>query len=608
MMASPSLLDYLTSSLASPFVASSLPGTHSYNVTLLRSQPQRSHALFPHATNAAKCKVYHEEVLVVLSEKRAVAKAVGKRGDGLVDQNKAAIGQAAAGSLNDGDEAKKAEKQADGGVIPTPSSALPASEATTVAGSAAKKAADPAGKSEGGEEHHQIPLVALEATIYTMPSTATTILYISKVDTTGLYSSCPPPTRALVSSFISYHLLYPPHSSTRVRIHIFARSQGQYLFPGSVENKGKRVLDDKGLCRWWKGTLERGVKRVEEERRGLPSPPVASSSSAVEPTPATKTNDDLRLFYLIPGLSYLESLPYIPLSPTTSTTPYTSWTYSHPYSTLSSPLRPAHIPPSSLPLPDLIPAFPDDPKSRFLHSLTSSAVSSSGTEGDYDDVFLALQSTTFTTGQPLGARKAAVESELERERKRLTEGVPGGVEEWWERMAFRQECCSGQLVGFFVAAAGEPSSASSAPSSASPAASLTAPPPSPSKHTTHTRPAPHPLALKPPLYTKLWSTFHNQSYDVPSLPSLAAGLVKWREDLERLCRIEYQGEGDEDVEKEKGGEEGWEKMFAKEVSRSFTVVGPAPDQAGAVKRPAADEAEKPKVNVLAPRKKKKKVE
>ncbi|GAA5884158.1 hypothetical protein JCM6882_002159 [Rhodosporidiobolus microsporus] len=599
-MAPPSLLSYLTAALSSPAVASTTHGTHPYSLTLLRSQPQRSHALFPHATNAGKCKVYHEEMLVVLSENRAVPKgatAGGQVGEGAKDGKDKEQGPAAAGSGNDGEAAKKA----DGGEVQQVASTCDAAletAAATPADAAPSTANGGDATAPASEEQHPIPLVALEATLYTVPSTCTTLLYISKVDTTGLSASSPPPTRALVSAFIAYHLLHPPHGSTRVRIHIFARAQGQYLFPGSVDNEKKRVLDDKGLCRWWKGTVERGVKRVEEERKMATA---AALNDAATPTP---TNDDLRLFYLIPGLSYLESIPYVPLpAPSLGPSlPLTPWSYSHPYFSLSSPLHSASIPPSALPLPDLIPAFPDDPKSRFLHSLTSSAVSSSGTEGDYDDVFLALSSMTFTTGQPLGARKAAVEAEVERERKRLTDGVPGGVEEWWERMAFRQECCSGQLVGFFVVAAGEPSPPTSSPSSSS--APALAPPPSPTKPHAAPRPAPHALALRPPLYTKLWSTFHNQPYDLPSLPLLAAGLGKWRGDLERLTRLEAserRGEGKEMPEGE------WKALFEREVSREFTVVGTA---VAGVKRAAEGDKvpEAPKVNVLAPRKKKKKVE
>ncbi|GAA5822096.1 hypothetical protein JCM5353_006228 [Sporobolomyces roseus] len=336
-------------------LSSSFPGTHTFSLQAIRSAPRRSYALFPHASNHKTCKIFQEEVLCILNLER---------------------------------------------------------ETTSKEGETANKG--------------WVPLCAIEASIYTIPSTSTSLLYISKVDTTGLQlssstSSTPPsPTKSFVSSFLSYHLLYPPHFTTRLRIHVFARSQGQYLFPGSIDNTStKKVLDDKGLLRWWKSTLS-----------------LATHQSTLLP-------ERLESFYLVPGLSYLESLPYVP-NPTPS-----NWKYGHPYSSLPSPL---HSSPGTHDLTDHIPSFPDDPKSRFLHSLTSSSLSPSGSEGDYDDVHHQVTELKFVSGGNWtpAQRMQEVEKERERERKRLVDGVKGGVEEWWERMNFRQECCSGVLVGFFV--------------------------------------------------------------------------------------------------------------------------------------------------------------
>lgn len=546
----PSLLDYLTTQLQR-----NAAGVHPrVIVDVLRSDPQRSHALFPHATNAKLAKVYHEDIFVVLSLPVPV---------GATDQN------------------------------------------------------------ENEDEHVVVPIVGIEAALYTIPATQTSLLYISKVDTTGLASARtetgprrPNPTRPLVAGFLSYFLLHPPHNSTRVRIHIFARAQSQYLFPGSVDNEEKKILDDKGLIRWWKRTIELAVS-------SLPSSAAASSSSvsALDATP--------RLFYLIPGLSYLESLPYVPAASQPATSP--PWTYSHPHSALSSPLHPATDPPSAHPLTDHIPAFPDDPKSRFLHSLTSSSVSSSGTEGDYDDVFLALASNTFTTRSTPAQKLAETERAIERERKRLIDGVPGGVEEWWERMAFRQECCAGQLVGFFVVAAGEPAKQ---PSSEPPAVATADPvatqEPSTSSSTSpaisipHHAPKRHPLSLRPTTYTKLWSQLHNFDYARPALPKLGEAVAKWGTGLEQALKAEEDlddvsdpkgaGENANDNETEEGKnerrEKEWRRRYEKFVRREFKIdnphLVPASGLSAALdggKRPA--EQEVTKVNVLAPRKKKK---
>lgn len=546
----PSLLDHLCTALQK-----NLAGSHPrLALTVLRSDPQRSHALFPHATTAKSTKVYHEDIFVVLSQ-----------------------------------------------------------PATSIGGSS-------------------VPVVAIEAALYTVPATGTALLYISKVDTTGLLSGptspspSPSPTRPLVSAFLSYFLSYPPHHCSRIRIHVFARAQSQYLFPGSADNKTKKLLDDKALLRWWKRTLERAV---------------------VEST----TSSPAKLFYLIPGLAYLESLPYVPAGTL-------EWTYSHPYATLSSPLHPATDPPSSHPLVDHIPAFPDDPKSRFLHSLTSSSVAPSGTEGDYDDVFLSLASTSFTTGQTPAQKVAETERAIERERKRLVEGVPGGVDEWWERMAFRQECCAGQLVGFFVVAAGEPgssaSSTSSTPSSPTATAAVSSHGNGPPKR--------HPLSLRPSIYTKLWSQLHNYDYTLSALSKLEEAVSKWEQGLERALRAEEDldndgctaatgGEVSQSPEEDKGSaaavngveahdsrdeakEREWRRRYENFVRREFEVDNPhhpAPattmttttttattathggengngneaGEQGTNKRGADEQHGPPKVNVLAPRKKKK---
>ena len=243
----PSLLDYLCSALQK-----NLAGSHPrLALTVLRSDPQRSHALFPHATTAkSTTKVYHEDIFVVLSQ---------------------------------------------------PADSMGGSSAAAV----------------------PVPVGAIEAALYTVPATGTALLYISKVDTTGLLSGptstqpSPSPTRPLVAAFLSYFLSHPPHHCSRVRIHVFARAQSQYLFPGSADNTAKKLLDDKALLRWWKRTLERAV--------------VESTISSAQSTTTTK------LFYLIPGLAYLESLPYVPANGTLE------WTYSHPYATLSSPLHPLSL-------------------------------------------------------------------------------------------------------------------------------------------------------------------------------------------------------------------------------------------------------------------------
>ncbi|BGP52097.1 hypothetical protein JCM10450v2_008068 [Rhodotorula kratochvilovae] len=557
----PSLLDFLASSLEA-----SVPGSHRYALHVVRSEPQRSHALFPHASNAKTAKVYHEETLVVLSEKRTLPRAAAPQNP------QAAQDAAAPGTGADG--ASGAGKDGDAGATASSTPADPPVASTSNASPPppADAPAPPPPTTDGETEEHLVPVVALEASLFFVPSSSCALLYISKVDTTGLSSSPISPTRALVSAYIAHHLLHPPHHARRLRVHVFARAQAQYLFPGSADNAPhKRVLDDKALLRWWKGTLERASTH----------PALATSAAA----PAVQR------FYLVPGLTLAESLPYVPSAPAGGA----EWTYGHANGALSSPLH-APAPPGAYPLTDHVPAFPDDPKARFLHSLTSSPVEPSGAPGDYDDAFRALSSATFSAGTTPAQKAAELERQVDRERRRLLEGVSGGVDEWWERMAFRQECCAGALVGFFVLAAGEPSPL---PTSA--------PPPSP------TKPAPpprrSPTALRPAQYTKLWSTLHNFDYALPALSRLGPAVARWAEGVERAARGTWSEERGGAQDGEGVGEGAWEEVWRREGAREVRIENAVPPPRGegaqgGEKRPAAAEEPK-KVNVLAPRKKKK---
>lgn len=484
------LLEHVQSAL------SSFPGAHRFTLELVRSQPRRSHALFPHATNL-RTKVWQEELLLVVSEQLPVPPPT---------------------PTDDGASASAAD---------TPSTAA-------------------------------VPVFALEASVYTIPSTRTALLYVSKVDTTGL-GTVPSPSRTVAAAFLAYQLANPPHASTRLRIHIFAKAQGQYLFPASAENPGKHVLDDQGLLRWWKRCISQAVAPTDS----FPPP---------------------QLFYLVPGLSMSESLRYVPMDDKLDA----HWRYGHPYATVGSPLFPAG---STTPatLNDLIPAFPDDPKSRFLTSLTSSAISATGEPDDYDDLMSTIGAKTFVTGNGgPSTYRDEIERERDRERQRLIAGVLGGVSEWWERMAFRQECCSGVLVGFFVVVSERveaPSTASGSDADSTipavEAAAALAP---------NVAPTPCTAALPHAAFTTLWSQFHNVDYSTDALAKLAIARAKWSGDLELLVKTE----GHSNTDTETG-----ETRYNRHSCISFAVDNPMFVAQKRVAEPVA------KVNVMVPRKKKK---
>ncbi|KAI8143236.1 histone acetylation protein-domain-containing protein [Fennellomyces sp. T-0311] len=72
-------------------------------------------------------------------------------------------------------------------------------------------------------------------------------LYIGKVDSTGTH-------RGVISKVIQAYV----KSETPCRVHVFARSQPQYLFHRSAMNKDKPVLSDRDLIRWWYKVLSFG--------------------------------------------------------------------------------------------------------------------------------------------------------------------------------------------------------------------------------------------------------------------------------------------------------------------------------------------------------------
>ncbi|KDE07173.1 hypothetical protein MVLG_02574 [Microbotryum lychnidis-dioicae p1A1 Lamole] len=544
----PSLLDHLTTSLLS----SSFPGVHSYTIHVVRSQPRRSHALFPWASNVHSCKVFQQELLIVLSEKRGVE--VGYQG-----------------------------------------------------------------------EKEFLPVMGLEAFIYTIPSTSTLLVYISKIDTSGLAPTAYTPTKIIVSSFVEYVLNFPFQAMRRCRVFTFAKSHGQYLFPGSKENEKKKVLDDKGLVRWWKATLGKAVKEVGKTEQG-------------------RKRGKVGMWYLVPGLSRLESLPYVP--DPADAEGGTNWIYGHPYRTLSSPLHPLSrsttqvTDAGEIAFWDHIPCFPDDPKARFFHSLTSSTIAPSGNENDYDDVMTSLGSATFASVALAKSQAEGIERERERERARLREGVMGGMEEWWERMGWRQECCSGVLTGFFCLANGEDLPEVETESEGNQAsqeeveteevdgkidgehltATTTASALNPTASTTTTlsttrRLKKEDMTLPHATFIKLWSQFHNVDYAeaiglAPETGKMVASVRKWDEDVERLVVATVAGGAvskGEDAENEDSAlrdSERTRKKYEKYVKRVVEVKNP--ELAVGQKRALEEQAQAPVViNMLAPRKKKK---
>jgi regulator of Ty1 transposition protein 109 len=248
----------------------------------------------------------------------------------------------------------------------------------------------PAKRSSPGAEHAKEPetgkrtlVFAVEVLVFT--TAYQTTLFVSKADSTGylhllnLPKGTPSPIRQVCATFLAYLLDHRRRNHVQSVVNLFARAQAQYLFPGSVRNKGKHVLDDWGLVRWW-------CKALNPLMEGLSKGPWTTTKG----------------YLLVPGLEEMETRAFIPRT----TASMANWVVGHPLEQISHHNRDFDwIPPRCL-----IPGYPDDPKCRFRDEL---------------DEEVSKQKQGITAWKSVKS-----------------------LEQFWEMMAFRQECSSGRLTGF----------------------------------------------------------------------------------------------------------------------------------------------------------------
>ncbi|ROV92509.1 hypothetical protein VSDG_06687 [Cytospora chrysosperma] len=244
---------------------------------------------------------------------------------------------------------------------------------------------------------NQVLILGLE--IYVFTTAWSTTFFVSKADSTGYLSmlnlpkGAPSPIRGISSAFVSYLVQERCRDNVQTIVSLFARAQNQYLFPGSVENKHKHVLDDRGLVKWWCRVLDSVM-----EDQGTHEDKIFC--------PSNKQGDweQMKGFLVVPGLDAYELRAFLPR---TSNTP-SNWVLGHPLERISHFAREYDwVPPRCL-----VPKFPDDPKSRFRDELD------------------------------LEASKSA-----QYEEKGLWRNVQT-MEQFWDMMAYRQECSSGHMTGF----------------------------------------------------------------------------------------------------------------------------------------------------------------
>lgn len=318
----------------------------------------------------------------------------------------------------------------------------------------------------------------------------------------------PAPSRVLADAYLQYYLQNPPHSSSSLRIHVFARAQDQYLFPRSISNKGKRVLPDNVLCKWWREIL------------GTSATAVWKKSHSSSP--------NISLYYLLGGFTFPESLAVLSRAPEPTEASAPSWQYGQPYLKVAPPLL---VPKGNkITINDLIPSFQDDPKARQMTEWASSPIPYAGQDGDYDEIAEEIQKLADTSPLLHDLRSKEIQEQKDQERKKLTKDTERDVEGFWEVMGNRGECASGHVAGFFVVVSEHPPLTDVAdPMSTGEAHGSRLLDNGSMRHAVTGAPA----ALPHSTYIRLWSQIHNVDYS--SIDKAHEGYARWSSDVGHAC-------------------------------------------------------------------------
>ncbi|KAL9612695.1 MAG: hypothetical protein Q9167_002731 [Letrouitia subvulpina] len=254
-----------------------------------------------------------------------------------------------------------------------------------------------------------LQVFALEVLIYT--TEALTTVFVSKADSTGYISllqlpkGTTSPLKTISSVFLACLVTRRRRRDRQLVVSLFARAQDQYLFPGSIENSGKHVLDDRGLVKWWCRVLD---PLLEQES------PASDNTQGCHSFLKTERRFTSRAYLRVPGCDLYETRGFFPEHVRRDPSKKDKWKVSDPLRNLGrSPAFPERC---------LIPRFPDDPKSRFVDELD-------------DELTEPLPQSQKQESPSKGRRPGRWRSVQ-------------SLEQFWELMAFRQECSSGRLVGF----------------------------------------------------------------------------------------------------------------------------------------------------------------
>jgi regulator of Ty1 transposition protein 109 len=268
---------------------------------------------------------------------------------------------------------------------------------------------------DSGGDGTQLQVFAIEVLIYT--TEILTTLFVSKADSTGylhllkLPKGTPSPLKIISTTFLQYLIEERRRPDRRLVLSLFARAQNQYLFPGSVENIHKHVLDDRGLIKWWCKVVDPILGTFQDH----------SEVPVHKPHGITRNGQEIKShgFLRVPGCDKYETRGFLPKRED-GRVDEGQWSMTDPLLMLGKP--------PSLPERCFIPRFPDDPKARFVYQL----------DDELPDAEI----------QPL--QPQAEENTPEKQNTGRWRSVQS-LEAFWEMMSFRQECSSGRLVGFLWA-------------------------------------------------------------------------------------------------------------------------------------------------------------
>lgn len=250
----------------------------------------------------------------------------------------------------------------------------------------------------------QVAVVALEIYVYT--TAFSTTIFVAKADSTGylnlldLPQGTPSPIRQATVAFVSFLLAHRKRKGKQCVVNLFARSQSQYLFPGSADNSGKHILDDRGLVKWWCRVLNPLLE---------------------DPDIANQGWERVHGYLVVPGQDEYETRTFLPRT----TNVADNWTLSDPLEHISPYTADRQSCGANIPPRCLIPMYPDDPKARFVDELE--------------------------------------EATSQRQKTLRGWSSPKTLAEFWDMMSYRQECSSGRLTGFMWLVFDPPASTSLAP-------------------------------------------------------------------------------------------------------------------------------------------------